>query len=102
MITFKLNVKPKTGKRFRKILETAKDEELFIQTIIENEIKELKKGNLNIHLELKDLEKKYQTATEDFYARFTEGKTDDSEDSLMWAALYETLLKNEKRLKEFE
>lgn len=55
---------------------------------------------LDFHLQfdLKRYEQKYQLATEDFYRQFSQGATDDREDYIVWAGLYEMLCKNEERL----
>ena len=53
MLHLNLNIQPKTAKRLKKILEFARDEETFAQNIITYQIVELKRGILNIKLDMK-------------------------------------------------
>ncbi len=69
-----------------------------MQNIIAYQIAELRKGVLNIRLDLKRFEAQYQQSSEEFYQHFEQGQTDDSEDALLWAGLYEMLQDNERRL----
>jgi hypothetical protein len=80
------------------ILASTPDEETFVQNIIAYQIAELRKGVLNIRLDLKRFEAQYQQSSEEFYQHFEQGQTDDSEDALLWAGLYEMLQDNERRL----
>ena len=66
------------------------------------QISELKKAILNLRLDLKALEERYQCASADFYAAFSRGETEDSEDALLWAGLYEMLRDNEARLAKMQ
>ena len=61
---------------------------------------ELKKGILNIRLDLKQFEDLYHISTQDFYHQFEAGTRDDREDYMIWAGLYEMLCENEQRLQE--
>lgn len=100
MLNLQLKLKPETAQRLKRILGYTHDQEMFAQNIIAYQIFELKKGNLNIRLDLKQFEEKYQMSTETFYGQFERGKVEDSEDNMIWAGLYEMLEKNTTRLRE--
>ena len=100
MLNLELDIQPQTEQRLKKILAYTQDEEMFAQNIIAYQIAELQKGLLNIRLDLKQFENKYQQSSEEFYQQFEQGKTDDSEDVMLWAGLYEMLQDNERRLQE--
>ncbi len=85
MLDLHLEVQPKTAQRLRKILEFSASEETFAQNIIAYQIAELKKGIVNLHLDLKEFEEKHKLSTEEFYQQFTQGTTDDREDYIIWA-----------------
>ena len=61
---------------------------------------ELKKGMLDIRLDLKQFEDTYHVSSQEFYRQFQAGKRDDREDYMMWAGLYEMYCDNEHRLQE--
>lgn len=98
MLNLELHIQPKTAQRLKAILASTPDEETFAQNIIAYQIAELRKGALNIRLDLKRFEQKYHQSTEAFYHQFERGKTDDSEDVMLWAGLYEMLQDSERRL----
>jgi hypothetical protein len=98
MLDLRLDVRPKTAQRLKRVLELAPDSETFAQNIIAYQIAELKRGILNLRLDLMGFEEKYQLSTPDFYHEFSQGKTEDHEDYIVWAGLYEMLNKDEERL----
>ena len=100
MFNLQLHIRPQTEQRLKTILAHTQDEETFAQNIISYQINELQKGLLNIRLDLKGFEEKYGQSTEEFYRRYEQGQTDDSEDTMLWAGLYEMLRDNEQRLRE--
>lgn len=100
MLNLQLKVRPETAERLQKILGYTQDQETFAENIIAYQIAEMKKGNLNIRIDLKQFEEKYQMDTGTFYSEFVQGKLDDTEDYIVWAGLYEMLKKNEIRLQE--
>lgn len=102
MLHLELNVRPKTAKRLKKVLEYSRDEEMFAQNIIAHQIAELKRGIFHIKLDMKAYEEKYKMSSAGFYKRFKNGKTDDREDYLAWAGLYEMMKKNMERLEGLE
>jgi hypothetical protein len=61
---------------------------------------ELRRGILNLRLDLKRLEEKHRLPTEEFYEQFSQGALDDREEFIIWSGLYEMLCENEKRLQE--
>jgi hypothetical protein len=100
MLNLQLQIQPQTEQRLKRILAFTHDQEVFAQNIIAYQIAELKKGILNIRLDLKQFEEQYQLDSEIFYQQFEEGQLEDSEDYLLWAGLYEMLHKNTARLQE--
>ncbi|HEY89094.1 MAG TPA: hypothetical protein G4N98_05085 [Thermoflexia bacterium] len=100
MSNLQLEIQPQTARRLRKVLKCYPDQESFVQSIISYQIAELKQSILNLHLDLQEYEEQYQLETEDFYQQFSQGKTDDRENYLIWAGVYELLCKNEERLQE--
>ena len=102
MLDFQLSVQPETEKRLKKILNAIKDPENFAQSIIDYQIAELHKSNLNLKLELADLEKQYQMTSEEFYQKFSQGILGDAEDFIIWSGLYEMLLQNKANLHELQ
>lgn len=98
MVHLELHIQPQTERRLKTILADTPDEETFAQNIIAYQIAELRKGVLNIRLDLKQFEEQYHQSTEEFYQQFEQGQTDDSEDAILWAGLYEMLQDNERRL----
>jgi hypothetical protein len=102
MLNFNLNIRPKTAKRLKKVLEYSRDEEAFAQSFIAYQIAELRRAILNLRLELKNLEEKYKMPSASFYKKFNQGKMDDSEDFILWSGMCEMLEKNETRLRGLE
>ncbi len=102
MLNLQLHVQPQTAQRLKRILAFTSDQEMFAQNFIAYQIAELKKGVLNITLELKQFEKQYQMNSETFYQQFEQGMMGDSEDYLLWSGLYEMLQKNITRLQELQ
>ncbi|WP_339136922.1 MAG: hypothetical protein WGN25_03205 [Candidatus Electrothrix sp. GW3-4] len=100
MFNLQLQVDPKTEQRLKAILAHMQNEETFAQNIIAYQIAELQKSLLNIRLDLKGFENKYKQSSEKFYRLYEQGQTDDSEDTMLWAGLYEMLRNNEERLRE--
>ncbi len=100
MLSLQLDVQPQTEYRLKKVLNFMEDQEMFAQNLIAYQIAELKKGILNIRLDLKPFEEKYKMNTETFYRQFQQGELSDSEDNMIWAGLYEMLQQNTVRLRE--
>lgn len=100
MLNLQLQIQPQTEQRLKRILAFTHDQEVFAQNIIAYQIAELKKGILNIRLDLKQFEEQYQLDSEIFYQQFEQGQLEDSEDYLLWAGLYEMLHKNTARLQK--
>jgi len=99
MLHLNLNVRPETAKRLKKVLEFSRDEEAFAQNVIAYQMAELKRGIINLKLDIKAYEEKYKMASAYFYKQFSKGKKDDREDFVLWAGLWEMLEKNEKQLR---
>lgn len=100
MFNLQLHLRPQTEQRLRAILASAQDEEAFAQNIIAYQIAELKKAVVNIRLDLKGFEEKYKLSSDEFYHKYMQSQSDDSEDAMLWAGLYEMLRDNESRLRE--
>jgi predicted mannosyl-3-phosphoglycerate phosphatase (HAD superfamily) len=100
MLDLQLELKPRTAEKFRKILNQYQSHEVFISYIIGYEISELERAIGKIQLDLRQFEEKYHLATSNFYKAFENGQIDDCEDYMIWAGIYELLLKNQQRLQE--
>ena len=102
MLEFTLDLAEDTKNKFKKILDQYSDKEIFGKNIIEYETAQLKKGIINIQLDLKSFEKKYGLSSKDFYQKFKSGEFGDNEDYIIWAGIYEMLNQNKKRLAEIK
>jgi hypothetical protein len=102
MPSLQLEVQPQTAQRLKKVLALYPDQESFAQSIIAYQIAELRRSILNLRLDLKAYEEKYQLTTKDFYQQFIEGNADDREDYIIWAGVYEMLRENEARLRDVQ
>jgi len=102
MLEFALDLQEETKRKFKKILDQYSDKEVFAKNIIEYETSQLKKGIVNIQLDLKNFEKKYGVSSKDFYQKFKSGEFGDDEDYMIWAGIYDMLGQNQKRLAELE
>jgi hypothetical protein len=102
MLSLNLDLTNKTEIKLKKILEQYPNSELFAQNIIDFQTSELKKGIVNIEIDMKEFEQKYNLSTQDFYQQYQSGKLGDDEDYLIWAGIYEMRLLNQKRLDELE
>lgn len=100
MLNLNFQLQPETEERFRKVLNLYKDNEILAQNIIAYQIAELKRAILNIRLDMKCFEEKYQMSTKEFYQKFVSGSTEDTEDMIVWAGIYELLLENEAQLEQ--
>ncbi len=100
MLNLELKLHPETEERFKRVLGWYNDKEILAQNIIACQIAELRRAIFNIRLDMKCFEDKYQLSTEDFYQKFVSGSTEDTEDMIIWAGMYEMLLENESRLEK--
>lgn len=99
MFQLELHIQPHTEKQLQTIMSQFPDQELFAKHIIAFQISELKKGLLNLRLDLQEFEQQYNKSTETFYGEFTAGNLEDIEDFMLWAGIYELLQDNECKLK---
>jgi hypothetical protein len=102
LLSLNLDLTNKTEIKLKKILEQYPNSELFAQNIIDFQTSELKKGIVNIEIDMKEFEQKYNLSTQEFYQQYQSGKLGDDEDYLIWAGIYEMRLLNQKRLDELE
>jgi len=102
MITLQLNLKPETERRLKRILDDYADNEILAQNIIAYQISELKKAIINIYVDLKQFEDKYQLGTEQFYEIFEDGSLGDEKDYIIWSGIYEMYLENKRKLEALE
>ena len=100
MLDFHLSVQPKTEERLKIILNSIENEENFAQSIINSQIERLQKAILNLRLDLKAFEQKYQIKSEQFYQEFSQSILADEEDFMIWSGLYEMLSQNEIQLQK--
>ncbi len=102
MLHFNLNIRPKTARRLKKILEFSKNEEAFAEGIIAYQVAETKRALLNLRVDLQAFEQKHGLSSEVFYRRYERGEMGDDEDFMVWAGLVEMLSSNQKRLQGLE
>ncbi len=102
MLHLNLNIRPKTAKRLKKVLEFSKNEEAFAQGIIAYQVAETKRAILNLRADIQTFEEKYRLSSDVFYRRYERGEMGDDEDFVLWAGLIEMLTSNEKRLQGLE
>jgi len=100
MLDLQLALQPQTEQRLKKILSQVQDKEAFALNIIAYQVSELKKGILNLRLELDDFERKYNMTSAEFYKGFSDGILEDEADFMIWAGLYEMLCQNQVQLSE--
>ncbi len=100
MLNLQLNIKPQTEQKLKVILTYTQDEEIFAQNIIAYQVAELQKGILNLKLDLKEFEEKYNISSDDFYQNFSQGISGDDEDFIIWSGIYEMLRENETRIND--
>ena len=100
MLNLNLHIEPKTQERLKKILDYSSDQETFAQNIIAWQIAELKKGILNIRIDIKQFEKKYAMDTKLFYEKFESGKMGDEDDYMIWSGIYEMQLNCKQKLQK--
>jgi hypothetical protein len=94
MLEFALDLEEETKNKLKKILDQYSDKEVFAKNIIEYETSQLKKGIVNIQIDLKNFEKKYGLSSQDFYQKFKSGEFGDDEDYIIWAGICEILIQN--------
>ena len=101
-MNLQLDVKPNTEVRLRRLLSQMQDTEEFAQNIIAFRISELRRGVLNLRIDLKRFEDQYQMSSETFYNRFEQGQIEDAEDNMLWAGLYEMYRENQQQLQDLQ
>jgi flagellar capping protein FliD len=72
MLDFHLSVQPKTEQLLKIILNSVEDEENFAQSIINDQIARLQRAILNLRLDVKVFDQKYQKTSEQFYQKFSQ------------------------------
>jgi hypothetical protein len=102
MLDIQLALSPTTEQKLKKILDSVTNSEAFAQGIIDYQIKERQKILLNIRLELKEFEQKYQIASDIFYKQFSQGLLGDETDFIIWSGLIEMLRQNQSDLEELQ
>lgn len=102
MLNLELNVQPATAQRLRLLMSQVADQETFAQNIIAFQVHELKRGILNLRLDLRKYEEQYQMPSDVFYGQFEQGEVDDSEDYMLWSGLYEMLRDNQQQLQALQ
>lgn len=98
MLDIKLSLQPDTEQKLKTILSSGIDNERFAQSIINYQIQELRRGILNLKIELDEFEKKYQMSSELFYEQFSHGILSDEADFMIWSGLVELIRHNQSQL----
>ena len=73
-----INIEQDTEKKLKYILSFHTNKDIVFRKFINYQIHELQ--------------------SKKFYQKFTDGKTDDSQDTLIWAGLYEVFTENNKQI----
>jgi hypothetical protein len=102
MLNLELNIQPATERRLRQLMSQIGDQEMFAQNIIAFQVHELKRGILNLRLDLKKFEEQYEMPSDVFYGQFEQGGMDDREDYMLWSGLYEMWQDNQQRLQALQ
>ena len=89
MLDIQFSVNPTTEQKLRKIIRNVSDKESFAQEIIDYQIQERQKSILNLKLDLKEFEQKYQMSSTIFYEQFSQGALCDETDFMIWSGLIE-------------
>ncbi len=102
MLDIQFSVNPTTEQKLRKILNSVSNKESFAQGIIDYQIQERQKSILNLKLDLKEFEQKYQMSSDIFYEQFSQGALGDEADFMIWSGLIEMLEQNKSELEELQ
>ncbi len=102
MLNLNLELSPETEKRLKSIFDQYEDQEILAKNIINYQISEIKKAIINIELDLKYFEKRYNFSSETLYRKSKSGELDDREDFMLWLGIYEMLIDNKNKLKILE
>jgi len=100
-----LELSNKTELLLKQMLSFHSNQEIFFQSVINNEINHLNRGIRNIEKDLIEYEKKYLISTEYFYQKFSNGEYGeygDDDDFMIWAGIYEMLLRSKQNFKKLE
>lgn len=102
MLSLQLDIQPATAQRLQRLMSQVADQETFARNVIAFQVHELKRGILNLRLDLKKFEDQYHMPSDAFYMQFEQGLTDDREDYMLWSGLYEMLRSNQQQLQELQ
>ena len=102
MMTINVELKPHVEKSLKYIISQQTKEEDFFQDFILYKILELKKANSNIKKDMRRFERKYKLSSNEFYAKFEEGKFGDEDDFMLWSGIYELYQTNSNELSKIQ
>lgn len=102
MINLQLDLQTGTESKLMYLLSLYSDKDIFFRNVINYQINQLKSESINFKVDLVTFEKKYNMSSASFYQLYQSGKTDDSEDSLLWSGVYEMFLENQKKIEELQ
>ena len=78
------------------------DDNKLVDNILDYHRKKIRRTIAKLKADLKEYEEKYSLTSEVFYQNFKAGNTDDSEDTILWAGVYEFLIESEEKLKQLK
>jgi hypothetical protein len=97
-----LDLSPETEKSMRSVLSHYADIDEFFRSVLQYQKIQLSNEIIQFQSEMTDFEKKYNISTSDFYQKYKKGQMGDSEDTLLWAGIYEMYLENKNKLSELQ
>ena len=84
---------------FTQLTQLFGSEDLLFRNFLDFHRNKIRRTIRALQADLEEYEKKYGQSSETFYATYKNGKAGDSEDTMIWAGLYEYKVEQENRLK---
>lgn len=100
METVSFELQPSIAAKFEKYVKLFGSKEIMFSKFIDFHINRIKREIAQMQIDLNAYENKYNMTSEEFHRDFTAGKTDDSNDYILWAGIYEMQLSSKQKLEE--
>jgi type VI protein secretion system component Hcp len=97
-----LDLSSETEKGIRSVLSHYANIDEFFRSVLQYQRLQLSNEIIQFQSEMIDFEKKYNLSTPEFYQKYKKGEMGDSEDTLLWAGVYEMYLENKNKLSELK
>ena len=85
--------------KFQQLIQLFGSEDLLFRNFLNFHRNKIRRAIRVLQADLEEYEKQYGQSSEAFYATYKNGKAGDSEDTMIWAGLYERKLEQEHLLK---